>query len=321
MNSLKFISYNVKGLGNPIKRKKIFSQLKKLQCSLAMLQETHLSEKEHSKLKREWVDLVFSSSFENGRRRGVAILFSKSVYFNHTETVRDKNGRFVLVKGEINGTKVTLLNLYAPNEDSTIFFKDIASLLADTMDGVVLIGGDFNCVLRQNMDRLPAEVGSVSRKSSTLHAMMRELGLVDIWRCLHPKEKDFTFMSQVHASYSRLDMLLTSGPDLYWVTECNIAPITISDHAPVTLKINVGPTKAFKYWRLNVSLLSNDLIKQEIHQELIDYFKTNEDDTISPITLWEGSKAVMRGRIIAISSRLKKQRLSQQNELEKKSSN
>lgn len=131
--------------------------------------------------------------------------------------------------------------------------------------------------------------------------MMSEL---DVRRRLHPKEKDFTLMSQVHGSYSRLDMLLISGPDLYRVTECNIELITISDHAPVTLKINIGPTKSFKYWRLNVSLLSNDLIKQEIQKELIHYFKANEDDTISPTTLWEGSKAVMRGCIIAISSRL-----------------
>lgn len=227
-----------------------------------MLQETHLSEKEHLKLKREWVDLVFSSSFEKGRKRGVAILFSKAVYFNHIETVSDKNGRYVLVKGDISGTKVTLLNLYAPNEDSAVFFKIHSNVISRHNGGVVLIGGDFNCVLRQNIDRLPAEVGSVSRKSSTLRAMMSELGLVDVWRCLHPKVRDFTFMSQVHGSYSRLDMLLISGPDLYRITDCNIEPITISDHAPVTLKINIGPTTSFKYWRLNVSLLSNDLIKK-----------------------------------------------------------
>lgn len=44
MNGLKIVSYNIKGLGNPIKRKKILNQLKALQCSVAMLQETHLSE-------------------------------------------------------------------------------------------------------------------------------------------------------------------------------------------------------------------------------------------------------------------------------------
>lgn len=318
MNSLNFITYNVKGLGNPIKRKKILSHLKKLQCSIAMLQETHLSEKEHLKLKREWVDQVFSSSFENGRRRGVAILFNKSVYFSQTEMVRDKEGRYIIVKGAINGIKLTLLNLYAPNEDSPDFFKDIAGLLADVMEGLVLIGGDFNCIWNQYMDKLPAGGSTISRKSSTLHAMASELGLVDVWRRLHPREKDFTFMSQVHGSYSRLDMMLISGPDLYRVKECKIEPITISDHAPVTLKMELGPKKSFRYWRLNVSLLNDEIIKQEIRQELKHYFEANEDDTISPVTLWEGAKAVMRGCIIAISCRLKKQRVNSQNKLEEK---
>ena len=317
MNNLNCISYNVKGLGNPIKRKKILSQLKKLHCSIAMIQETHLSEIEHQKLKREWVDQVYSSSFERGRKRGVAILLNKSVYFNHTQTVNDKEGRYIMVRGTIDGIKITLLNLYAPNEDCIDFFKNIATLLADKADGIVLIGGDFNCILRQNMDRLPAETGSVSRKSSTLRAMMCELGLVDVWRHLHPREKDFTFMSQVHGSYSRLDMFLMSGSDLYRASVCKIEPITISDHAPVILKINIGPIKQFKYWRLNVSLLNDELVKEEIHKDLINYFDINDNGTVSPSILWEGAKAVMRGSIIAISSRLKKQRLAQQDTLER----
>ncbi|KAM7369499.1 hypothetical protein PAMP_000739 [Pampus punctatissimus] len=317
MDSLNCISYNVKGINSPIKRKKILNQLKKMHCSIAMIQETHLTEKEHLKLKREWVDQVYSSSFENRRKRGVAILLNRSVYFSHVKTIDDKEGRFVIVIGTIGGSKVTLVNLYAPNEDCPNFFKMIASLLADKAEGIILIGGDFNCILRQNVDRLPAGVGPMSKKSITLHAMMDELGLVDVWRHLHPREKDYTFMSHVHGSHSRLDMFLISGTDIYRTSECNIEPITISDHAPVTVKIRIGPNRQFKYWRLNVSLLNDEAIQQELREKLIEYLKSNDNDTVSPSTLWEAAKVVMRGNIIAISSRLKKQRLAQQVELER----
>ena len=316
MDSLNCISYNVKGISSPIKRKKILNQLKKLNCSVAMLQETHLSENEHLKLKREWVDQVYSAAFKNGRKRGVAILFNKSVYFNQEIIIQDKEGRYVMVIGTIGGTKITMFNLYAPNEDDACFFKKVASLLADKAEGIILIGGDFNCVVRQTMDRLPKEVGPLSKKSTTLLTMVEELGLVDIWRHLHPREKEFTFMSQVHGSYSRLDMFLISGTDLHRVNECNIEPITISDHAPITLKIKIGPRVQFKYWRLNVSLLNDEATQQEIRKALTEYFAFNDNETVSPSILWEGARAVMRGNIIAISSRLKKQRMAEQVELE-----
>lgn len=74
------VSYNVHGLNHPIKRKKILSQLKKLECAIALIQETHLSESEHTKLKREWVNQVFHASY--GKKRGVAILISKSLPFS-----------------------------------------------------------------------------------------------------------------------------------------------------------------------------------------------------------------------------------------------
>ena len=52
MDTLKDISYNVKGLHNPIKRKKILHQLKQANCQIAYLQETHLPDGEHEKLKK-----------------------------------------------------------------------------------------------------------------------------------------------------------------------------------------------------------------------------------------------------------------------------
>ena len=84
--------YNVRGISNPIKRKKVFGQLQKLHCSVALLQETHLPEIEHLKLKREWVDQVYSASCRRGKKRGVAILFNKSVYYNNEKIFQDEEG-------------------------------------------------------------------------------------------------------------------------------------------------------------------------------------------------------------------------------------
>lgn len=212
-----------------------------------MLQETHLSEKEHLKLRREWVDQQYSSSYHNGRKRGVTIIFNKSIYFSHEKKFCDKEGRYVMVIGSIGGIKITLLNLYAPNEDNPNFFKKMASLIADKAEGIILIGGDFNCVLRAAVDRLPAGSGSKSQKSLALLTLMGELGLVDVWRSLHRKERDFTFFSQVHCTHSRLDMFLMSVADSFRVTECNIEAITISDHAPVCLKLKMSSNNNFKY--------------------------------------------------------------------------
>ena len=72
MDKLTLVTYNVHGLNHPIKRKKVMSQLKKMQCSIALLQETHLTDTEHNKLRREWVNLVYSAS--HGKTRGVDIL-------------------------------------------------------------------------------------------------------------------------------------------------------------------------------------------------------------------------------------------------------
>lgn len=104
-----------------------------------MIQETHLSESEHLKLKREWVDQVYSSSF--GKKRGVAILVNKTFYFTHVETLTDKEGWHVRVIGEIGGIKLTLLNLYAPNEDCPKFYKGLGSVLADKAVGIILVRG------------------------------------------------------------------------------------------------------------------------------------------------------------------------------------
>lgn len=51
-NLIKVVSYNMNGVLNPIKSSKILSKMKKDRAGIVFLQETHLTEKQHEKLKR-----------------------------------------------------------------------------------------------------------------------------------------------------------------------------------------------------------------------------------------------------------------------------
>lgn len=165
MDKLIVVSYNVHGLNPPIKRKSVFNQLKKMQCSIALLQETHLSESEHIKLRREWVNLVYSAS--NGKKRGVAILINRNLAFNAEKVIQDKSGQYVMVVGIAGGTEVSILNVYAPNEYDPVFFREIANIIAGNSKGVLIIGGDFNAVQDGKLDRIPTEMGSQCSKTKT----------------------------------------------------------------------------------------------------------------------------------------------------------
>lgn len=68
------LTLNVKGINHCIKRKSV-NYLKHHQIDIALLQETHLNDTEHAKLKQVY-NQVFYSSFTS-RSRGVAILIRK----------------------------------------------------------------------------------------------------------------------------------------------------------------------------------------------------------------------------------------------------
>lgn len=123
-------------------------------------------------------------------------------------------------------------------------------------------------------------------------------------------------MSQVHGSYSRLDHLLITKKNIHQVKECSIQSITISDHSPVTMKFNLGLEPCFRYWRLNVSILTDTLIREEIQTAIKEYFVFNDNGMVSPSVLWDAAKATIRGKIISIGSRLKKQRMQKQLQIE-----
>lgn len=89
--------------------------------------------------------------------------------------------------------------------------------------------------------------------------------------------------------------------------DVDIGPITWSNHAPVSLTLNLGPVPTrICHWRLNESLLKKKQLREEIERVISDYFITNEGSVSSQVTLWEEHKAVIRGQCIAIGSKIKR---------------
>lgn len=308
MGSLRVISYNVKGLHNPIKRKKILNQLKRDNCQIAFLQETHLSELEHEKLRKSWADKVFHSSHRSGRKRGVSILIHRQINFTLTTVHKDSEGRFILVNGCIDGIHVSLMNVYAPNEDEPSFIRSIFNTVLQYSTGILLLGGDFNCVMSQFMDRKPVSKNPISRMSKTLKHLSIESGLIDVWRNKFPKGRDFTFYSHRHTSYSRIDYFFTPKTELHRIADVEILSITISDHAPLSLLWDIGHRRSTKQWRMNASLLNDKEFINFIMIELRYYLDTNVSPDISPLIIWDCAKAFIRGRIISFASAKKKSR-------------
>lgn len=71
---LNLCTWNVNDVHTPVKRRKVLTYLKGEGVQIALLQETHLNDKEHLKLQQGGFGQVYFSSFTS-RSSGVAIYF------------------------------------------------------------------------------------------------------------------------------------------------------------------------------------------------------------------------------------------------------
>ena len=62
-------------------------------------------------------------------------------------------------------------------------------------------------------------------------------------------------------------------------------------------------------------LLNNQWITEEIKEEIKKYLAANDNEDTTLQNLWDGAKAVLRGKFIAIQAHLRKQEKAQINKL------
>ena len=138
------------------------------------------------------------------------------------------------------------------------------------------------------------------------------MDLTDIFRTLHPKAAEYTFLSSAHGTFSRKDNKLghKSAPNNH--KKIKIIPCIFSNHN--AMKLEVNHKKKFgnitNTWRLKNILLKNEWANQEVKEEIKKYVEVNENDNTTTQNLWDAAQAVIRGKYIAIQAFLKKEERS-----------
>ena len=316
---IRLVTWNCNGCGSLVKRKKMLMYLKQKQTDIAFLQETHLAAGDTAKFRRDWVGQVFHSSFTS-KQNGVMILVNKNINLALIKELKDKWGRIICIEVLINGVKLVLCNVYAPNKTEPTFFHEVHKMLGEVSVKIIL-AGDFNQVMDVKLDKSHTVGSLCPRDRVAIHELTKDWGLVDIWRLINGKKREYTFFSNCHKSYSRLDYFLISNSMIDRVTDCKIGVISLSDHALVQLNVDLITDNERKgRWRMNTSVLKDKSFSLSIADDLTEFFALNMGST-NISTVWECSKAYIRGQIIARLSRRKKETIGRIKQLEAEISN
>jgi len=134
------------------------------------------------------------------------------------------------------------------------------------------------------------------------------MDLTDIYRTFYPKTKGYTFFSPPHGTFSKIDHIIGHKTGLNRYRKIEIIPCILSDHHVLKLVFNNSKERTPTYtWKLNNALLNKNLVKEEIKKEIKDFLELNENEGTTYPNLWDTMKAVLRGKLIALSACRNKQ--------------
>ena len=139
----KILSLNVRGLQNSEKRRAIFDK-HRIHADLMFLHETHSTKNCQTIWENEWGGKIY---FSHGTQasKGIALLIKKDFVHSISNVKIDEDGRFIVVDLTLNQEVISVLALYA-NEDNPNFFMKLASLMRERSEHKIVLG-DYNLTL------------------------------------------------------------------------------------------------------------------------------------------------------------------------------
>lgn len=195
----------MRGIRDQAKRS-IFSFLKDQKVNILFLQETYSEPNDENVWKEEWGGELF---FSHGTKhsKGVCIVINPTVQNQVDYSYSNYLGRIVLITISLNGQKLTLCNIYAPNDQGNQlqFMQELNNCIMDKTELTLSsIGGDWNFTLSKK-DKIGGAPWKPTTYSNLVSTTMEMFDLVDIQRVRHPKLQKFTYESKFLKVKSRID--------------------------------------------------------------------------------------------------------------------
>ena len=305
---------NVRGLRNKAERKRIFEYFKQSKHSIFALQETHQTNSEFKKWRKEW-DGPSVWNPHGSRSSGTAILFKKHLNATILEHDTDYEGRVLRVSVEIDSLKFQIVTVYGYNpsdeEESEHFFECLRDFVDDDLPCVLL--GDFNMVLDLGKDRS----GGNPRKlhtygSENLVDFISEHDLTDAWRYKHPDGRGFSWRNQFYNIKSRIDRVYLPVSWLGCLKSVRVCPFSWSDHDEVSINVDL-PTPVKRgpgFWKFNTSLLEDQEFNDHISL-FVGEWERDRHNYSDACHWWDMGKYHWKRIAIQHSTRLAKQRRSE----------
>lgn len=191
MSSINVCTFNVKGLANKDKRTRVFEWLKTNNYSVCCLQELHCVKSDISVWQNQWKNQLFLSG-NSSNSTGVGILLNINVDYNILQYQEIVEGRLQLLEIEINGNRFSIINVYAPNNNSLHFLNCVENLMIEQRCNSLIVCGDFNVVMDYSLDKLNGVANTNLPCSKKLNEIVAGNELTDVWRTLYPNNRKYT---------------------------------------------------------------------------------------------------------------------------------
>jgi hypothetical protein len=113
-------------------------------------------------------------------------------------------------------------------------------------------------------------------------------------------------------NFSKIDHKKCHKTGLNRYKKIEIIPCILSDHHRLRLVLNNNKNngKPTYTWKLENTLLNDNLVKEEIKKEIKDFLDFNENEATTYRNLWDTMEAVLRRKLIVLGASKKKPKSS-----------